>query len=185
MKRRLNYILVLVVLFAAASCKKETQPAEENENELITTIQLDFTNRGTADKLIYVWEDADGPGGEIPAIDEIALEPNTEYDVKVTLWDKSKTPAEDVTEEVRAESENHRFYYETSAGSGIAIADFDNDINGVPLGITSVWTTTSAATGTFSLILRHYQNGGKEASDAAGSTKSTTDAGAIFDFVVE
>lgn len=185
MHRRLNYFLVLVVLLAAASCKKETQPAEENENELITTIQLDLTKRGTADKLIYVWEDADGPGGEIPAIDDIVLEPNTVYDVKVTLWDKSKTPAEDVTEEVRGESENHRFYYETSAGSGITITDFDNDINGVPLGITSVWTTTGAATGTFSLILRHYPNGGKEASDDAGSTKSTTDAGAVFEFIVE
>jgi hypothetical protein len=50
----------------------------------------------------------------------------------------------------------------------------------MPLGITSVWSTGSAAAGTVTIVLRHYADGGKEADDPVTSPKSTTDAGAIF-----
>lgn len=184
MKALVNLAVVIVSIGLAVSCKKETQPAEENENELVTTVQLDFKNRTTNETSTFAWEDEDGPGGNVPTIDDIMLDNNTVYDVQVTLWNKSVAPAENVNEEILAESENHRFYYEVSAGTGININNFDNDINGVPLGINSEWTTGNAGTGTLTVVLRHYAEGGKEGSDLVNDTKSTTDAGAVFNLIV-
>jgi hypothetical protein len=166
------------------SCKKESQPAEENDNELITTVQLDFSNRATSETSTFIWEDADGPGGELPYIDTIMLAANSTYDVKVSFWNKSVTPAEDITNEVKAESENHRVYYEPSASSGITVGELDNDTGGIPLGVSSRWSTTGSGTGTILIVLRHYANGGKAADDPVNSSKSATDAGAIFDVKV-
>src|SRR5688572_29856698 len=111
MKKSGIYFLI-VLLSIAASCKKESQPAEENDNELITTIELEFTERETDSVTTFRWDDPDGAGGEVPAVDSILLEENKVYDVKVTLWNKAVTPAENITDEVKGESENHRFYYE-------------------------------------------------------------------------
>jgi hypothetical protein len=179
MKKSGIYFLI-VLLSIAASCKKESQPAEENDNELITTIELEFTERETDSVTTFRWDDPDGAGGDVPEVDSILLEENKVYDVKVTLWNKAVTPAENITDEVKGESENHRFYYEVSAGSGITVGGLDNDINGLPLGVASEWTTTAAGSGTLTLVLRHYGSGGKEPSDPVNSPKSSTDAGAIF-----
>lgn len=180
----MNYKVILpaalVLLMIFAGCKKETQPAEENDNELITTVQLDFTQRGSGLQSTFLWEDGDGPGGELPVIDSILLEENKVYDVRISFFNKSVTPAEDITEEVKAESESHRVYYEPTAPSGITINGYDNDTGGLPLGINSVWTTTTSAVGNIVVVLRHYPNGGKEADDAINDSKATTDAGAIF-----
>lgn len=170
------------VLFTAA-CKKETQPAEENDNELITTVQLDFTMRGTGDQSTFTWEDLDGPGGELPQIDTVFLADNAVYDVRISFWNKSVTPADNITSEVQSESENHRIYYEPSAASGIIVNGLDNDTGGIPLGVNSVWTTSGAANGSIVIALRHYPNGGKAADDPVNSSKSTADAGAIFNVV--
>ena len=167
-----------------AGCKKETQPAEENDNELITTVQLDFTERGSGAQTSFQWEDADGPGGEVPVMDTIRLDENSIYDVKVTFWNKSVTPAEDITTEVKGESESHRIYYDVSAGTGITIDGYDNDTGGMPLGVNSVWTTTANGSGNVVIVLRHYPDGGKAADDPVNSPKSTTDAGAIFEVVM-
>lgn len=181
MRRFLSFAVIVSMMMAGTACKKETQPAEENDNELITTIQLQFTQRGTGDVSTFIWEDADGPGGDLPIMDTIRLNNNQQYDVLVTLWNKSVTPAEDITAEVKAESANHRVYYEPSVGSGVTIGDFDNGIDGTPLGVASAWTTTLPASGTVAVVLRHYPDGGKAADDPINSPKSSTDAGAIFE----
>lgn len=173
-------ILAIVGALFFSSCEKETQPVEENDNELITTIQLDFTKRNSGDKSTFIWEDADGAGGDVPYADTIKLDDNSVYDVKVSFWNKAKTPAEDITQEITAESENHRIYMEPTAGSRIVVSDFDIDTNGMPLGTNNVWTTGDAAEGNVVIVLRHYPEGGKAADDPVNSTKSSTDAGAVF-----
>lgn len=178
MKKMVLPLLACVVVIS--SCKKESQPAEENDNELITTVQLDFVNRQSGERSTFDWEDGDGPGGELPVIDSVILEDNAAYDVQISFWNKSVTPAENITEEVKAESENHRVYYEPTQASGITINGYDNDINGVPLGVSSVWTTGDQALGNVIIVLRHYPNGQKAADDAIDNSKSSTDAGAIF-----
>ena len=92
---------------------------------------------------------------------------------------------EEIHEEIEEESASHRFYFEPSAASNITINGFDVDGNGVPLGLTSVWTTGSTGTGTVKITLRHYEDRGKETSDPVNSSKSSTDAEVTFNTIIE
>lgn len=184
MKKMKAILFVLASGLLITSCSKD-DVAEENSNELITTIELKFTERGTTNTVSYEFEDHDGPGGQNPEIDQIVLSPNKTYDVEMEVYDKSKNPIEEIHEEIEEESASHRFYFEPSAASNITINGFDVDGNGVPLGLNSVWTTGAAGTGTVKITLRHYEDRGKETSDPVNSSKSSTDAEVTFNTIIE
>lgn len=185
MKSTLKPLLAIVAFaLAITSCKKDVVE-EENENEVITTVQLTFTPTGAGAPLTYKWEDLDGDGGAAPVIDMVTLAVNTTYNVQLLLLDKTKNPVDTTSNEVMEEAEDHRFYFEPSAGSNITVSNLDNDPNGVPVGLNSTWTTTTAATGTMKITLRHYENGGKAVADAVNDPKSSTDAEATFNTKVQ
>lgn len=167
------------------SCEKDKE--EANDEEVITTLQLTFVPVGGGTTLTYKFDDPDGPGGIAPTQDEIVLVPSKTYNVNLQLLNKTVTPAEDITVEVREESDAHRFYYETSPGSSITISGLDNDVNGVPLGIASTWTTGVVATGSLKITLRHYAAvpPNKAAGDLVNSSKSGTDIEVIFNTRVQ
>jgi hypothetical protein len=167
-------VAILIVLFS--SCLKENLE-EENEEEVITTLQLTFDPDGVGNNIIYKFDDPDGPGGILPTQDSIILDTNKTYTVTLQLLNKTLNPPEDITEEVAAEPEAHRFYYIAGAGSNIAVANLDTDPDGIPLGISSTWTTSGAATGTMKVVLRHYPGNppDKAMSDPVNSPKSSTD----------
>jgi hypothetical protein len=173
--------LVAIAAFASvfASCSKEVEE-EENDNEVITTVQLQFTPVGGGTALTYKWEDLDGDGGGTPVVDMITLAPNKVYNVQLLLLDKTKNPVDTTSNEVLEEDFDHRFYFEPSAASGIIVSNLSADANGAPVGLSSTWTTAAAATGTIKITLRHYENGGKAVSDLVNSTKSSTDAEVTF-----
>jgi hypothetical protein len=164
-----------------SSCKKDTGE-EENEEEVVTTLQLSFVPVGGGTSLTYKFDDPDGPGGTNPTTDQIVLAMNTTYNVTVQLLNKTANPVEDITTEVAAEAEAHRFYYEPSSGSNVAVSNMNNDADGVPVGITSTWTTGAAATGTMKVTLRHYPGNppNKAADDPVSSSKSSTDVEVDF-----
>ncbi len=176
-----SFVFVAVII---VSCKKETNKPEENDNEVITTIEVKATEQGTNNTVTFKWEDLDGEG-DAPVIDPIVLDPNKIYDVELTLLDKTKNPVVNTTEEIAEESVDHRFYFEPSLGTGITVSGFNTDDNSIALGTESVWTTTSLGTGTIKIILRHYPEGGKEASDPVNSSKSSTDAEVHFNVTVD
>lgn len=182
MKKQLLKLAVLMLVIAAAgtACKKDK--GETNEEEVITTVQLTFTPQGGGTPLVYDYDDADGPGGSEPVIDQIILAPSTSYNVSVAFLNKTANPVEDVTEEVEEENTAHRVYFEPSAASGITVTNLDEDDNGVPLGLNSVWTTAATGTGTLTVTLRHYPAvpPNKAANDPVDSQKSGTDAEAPF-----
>lgn len=158
-----------------SGCKKDK--VEENDEEVITTMILTFVPAGGGSTLTYSYDDPDGPGGAAPTQDQIVLAPSKTYSVTVQLLNKTETPAGNITAEVIAEADAHRFYYAPGAGSNITVNGLDNDPNGVPLGITSTWTTGAVATGSIAVTLRHYPGTppGKEAADPVTSSKSGTD----------
>lgn len=178
-------ILVAAAAFALAitSCKKDVEQ-EENENEVITTVQLQFTPVGGGSALTYKWEDLDGEGGANPVIDMVTLAANQTYNVEILLLDKTKNPVDTISEEVREEAEDHRFYYEPN-GVNITVSNPDNDLNGIPVGLSSTWTTGVASAGKVKITLRHYENGGKTLADAVNDPKSSTDMEAEFDVRVQ
>lgn len=176
-------VSILTFSIATTACKKEKHEEEHNDNEIITTVELKFSSQGNPD-LIYTWKDLDGDGGNAPAIDQIVLAPNTTYQASLKLLDETRNPAEDITEAIRQEDTDHRFYY-TSGNSVVEISNLNNDRNGIPLGTTSTWTTGDDGNSTVNIVLRHYPQGGKDASDAVNSSKSSTDVDVSFNVSVE
>lgn len=178
-------LAMLVSTTLLTACSKDK--VEENDEELITTMKLTFVPVGGGATLTYEFNDLDGPGGAAPTQDEIKLAPSKTYNVNLQLNNKTVTPAADITVEVKAESDAHRFYYETSPGNSINISGLDNDVNGVPLGLTSTWATGLAATGSLKITLRHYPAvpPNKAAGDLVNSSKSATDIEVIFNTRVQ
>ena len=187
MKKYFKYILVLVLASTVFlnACKK-FEAGENNEEEVITTLNLYFTPVTGGAVLNYSFDDSDGPGGNAPTQSEIVLTPNTVYNVKIELLNKTVSPADTITNEVLEEAEAHRFYYTASAGNNITVTNFDNDANGFPLGINSQWATGNAGTGTMTVTLRHYPGTppDKQTTDPVNSPKSSTDINIIFSTTV-
>jgi hypothetical protein len=187
MKQKLTRTFLAMILGSTlfTACKKDE--IEENDNEVITTMKLTFVPVGGGSSQTFQFRDADGPGGAAPTQDQIILAPSKTYNVTIQLLNETVSPPDDITLEVEAESEAHRFYYEPIAGSNITIAGLNNDPNGVPLGTTSIWSTGAVATGKVTVTLRHFPGTppGKEKSDPVDSPKSTTDIEVVFDSKIQ
>lgn len=174
----------LLAMLIITSCKKEKTEQEQNDNELITTVELKVTESGTNTSSYFKWEDIDGPGGEEPIIQTITLQPDKTYTVDIGLINASINPPESITGEVLEESDVHRFYYLPAASTNMTVSGLDTDVNSLPVGLKSTWKTTGFGSGNMLITLRHYPNGGKAADDPVTSSKSTTDAEVEFPVIV-
>lgn len=186
MKTTIKMLMAAGLISAVVtSCSKDDTAPEENDNELITTVRvLAVATDNTADTLKFQWKDADGDGPGQPVIDQVKLVAGKTYKVQLLLLDETKTPVDNVTEEIEEEAQDHRFYFEPSAA--ITVADLDKDKNNVTLGLNSTWTTAVAGgSGTIKITLRHYPNGGKAETDLVSSTKSSSDAEVVFPTLVQ
>lgn len=188
MKKQFMKVVLGIFIFSTlvTSCKKDTVE-ETNDEEVITTMKLTFVPVGVGATLTYQFDDADGPGGTAPTIQDIVLTPSKTYNVSVQILNKTKTPIADLTTEILQEADAHRFYYLPTTGSKITVSGLDNDGNGVPLGINSTWTTGTIATGKIKITLRHYPGipPGKAAGDLVNSTKSGTDIEVEFNTKIQ
>ena len=185
MKRRMfkPFMLALGALsLVVVSCKKdEVKPAEPtppNENELITTLELKFSGKGVLGNdttFVVTFNDPDGDGGNAPTqFETIHLLKNSTYKVEVTLLDKSKTPAETISNEVLAEANDHLFFYSSNPTGLVDVLITDKDSNGKNLGLKSTWTTTNAGSGKVKVKLMH-QPGVKDGTSATGDTDIEVD----------
>ena len=181
MKSKFKTILFLSFIVAIiSSCKEEDTPPIENDEELITTVELTFTNNSDpTDISTFVFKDTDGPGGNDPeTFDTIRLNTMTEYELAITLLNESVTPAEDITVEVEEEGADHQFFFEVEPIDLLSLSYNDTDVNGNPIGLINTATTNSSGDGTLTVILKH-QPGIKDGSVTTGETDIE------LDFVVE
>ncbi len=171
-----------MVVIALAGCSKDKDEVV-NEEELITTVSLNFQKVGApTESFTITFSDPDGEGGNPPvSFDEITLNPNASYTCTIELLNESVSPAEDITEEVRAEGADHEFYYIPSEPF-VTIEKEDTDSNSLPIGISSTWLTGSAATGTVRVVLKH-KPGSKRAGDPV--TKGETDIDLNFTIKIQ
>ena len=86
------------------------------------------------------------------------------------------TPAENITEEVEEEGDEHQFFF-TPTNNVVTVAYADMDINGDPIGIEFTLRTTNASSGNLTVTLIHEPN-----KNAAGvSSGDITNAGGETD----
>ena len=185
MKRRMfkPFMLALGALsLVVVSCKKdEVKPAEPtppNENELITTLELKFSGKGVIGNdttFVVTFNDPDGDGGNAPTQETIHLLKNSTYKVEVTLLDKSKTPADTISNEVLEEANDHLFFYSSNPTSLVNVKIEDKDSNGKNLGLKSTWKTSKDSNkGKVKVKLMH-QPGVKDGTSATGDTDVEVD----------
>lgn len=155
-------VAVLATLFVAG-CKKDKQ----TEQEVITRVAVHLTGIGSAFDMEFEAEDSDGDG-VFNSIDEIVIPPNSTFNCHLHVYDDTKSPVEDVTEEIEEENTEHLFVFRSNT-TGLTIADLNKDDDGAPFGLESTWSTAAASTGSVQILLRHEPTD-KNAADPGGET---------------
>ena len=131
----------------------------DDENELITTVRLNFKEAGTSTVTTFSYQDADGDGGNAPTkFDTIRLKPNTEYTLDIEFLDESKTPVDNITEEIKNLSYEHLVVYTPNPASLLTYTYGDKDKNNFPIGLTGTAKTSAAGDGSLKVQLRHQPN---------------------------
>ncbi|WP_299550292.1 type 1 periplasmic binding fold superfamily protein [Seonamhaeicola sp.] len=171
-------IKLLAVFFISSltvlSCSSDDDHDDDHdhEEELITTVVYTLTNNAdNTDVVILTFTDLDGEGGADGVYDVSGpFTANATYTGAMKLWNATETPAEDITIEVKAEDDEHEFFYTNTAGLTITKTDVDG--GGNPVGIDTTVDTGAAGTGTLTVILKHEPTKPNDgtATGAGGST---------------
>lgn len=182
MKKFTTLLVVLTIVFA--SCKNN-DPEPVNEEEVITTVIVTLTpTAGTPVTLTY--RDLDGDGPNAPVITGGTLVAGTTYTGAIQVLNETETPAEDITEEIEEEDDEHQFFF--SFTNGVATTAYtDLDGNNNPIGLAFTLTAGAAGQGDFTVILLHEPD--KTAPGVAGGEPTNaggeTDVEATFPITVQ
>ncbi|MCC6723188.1 MAG: type 1 periplasmic binding fold superfamily protein [Saprospiraceae bacterium] len=176
----MNKSILLIALlsfsfFTLNSCDKDTEPV--NEEELITTVYLSFTNLNESIIYTFVANDSDGNGGNSPIVDDINLQDSTYYKLEVKFIDSSNSnnPNNDLTPKIVEEGTDHLVCFNAEGAMVEPVAN-DDDGNGHPLGIISYFTTGGTGSGNLKLTLKHLPN----KSDSTPCNSGSTDVEVTF-----
>lgn len=176
-----HVIVFTCVLCCFTSCLKE-KIEDPNEEELITTVGVTLTDQKSQQQSTFLFRDLDGPGGLPPQqFDTIKLKVNSIYDAAVILGNESVAPAENIKNEVEAESNDHQLYYLPN-GIELQVSQLNKDTNGWDLGTVSKWETRSSGKGNIRITLKH-KPGFKSSND--GVEVGETDVEIDFPVVIE
>jgi hypothetical protein len=173
------YPLIIGGILLSSCTKDPDDPVIPNEEEVITTLIYTLTPVSGGDTLEFRFTDLDGDGGDAPVISADTLAVNSNYTAHLSLLNEQETPAEDISQEVANEADEHQFFFLTDMNN-LTIEYNDSDSNGNPVGLETLVSTTGGETGTLTIILRH-----EPAKDATGvSEGDITNAGGETDIEV-
>lgn len=151
-----NLFFVLLTCSALFSSCETDDPVIPNEEEVITTVNFTLTPSGGGTPVVMSFRDLDGDGGNAPTITSGVLAANSTYTGSVQFLNELETPAEDITEEVEEEDDEHQLFYATTGGITVSYLNTDGD--GLPLGLMTEVNTSAAGAGTITITLRHEPN---------------------------
>lgn len=172
------FSFLAISLFSCADDDDATpqQPISPNDAELITTVNLEFTDQNQ-NVSVFSFTDLDGDGGNSPVIDTIKLNKNLSYTVSAIFLDESDSnDVEDITEEILEEDDEHLICFDIENIDGLTIRRTDSD-GTYEVGLASMWNvsdTAVATNGIVRLTLKH-QPGVKDGTCAPGETDVEVD----------
>ena len=180
MKNKLLLFALLGLVITFSSCEDEDEdPVIPNEEEVITTLRYILVPTSGGDTVTFVFQDLDGDGGNAPVITNDTLVANTTYTASIELLNEQENPAEDITQEVSDEDDEHQLFFQSDIAT-LTVDYNDQDGNGNPLGLATNVSTGDATSGTLTITLRHEPN-----KTAAGvSDGDITNAGGETDIEV-
>jgi hypothetical protein len=196
----MNWIARLMTLALAlplAACGEHDHHDDhdhDHEHEgVFTTVKLSLTPPGGA-ALTASFSDPDGVGGAEPTVAQPgALTLGTTYAVRLELLDESSSPAEDLTDEVSAEAEEHQVFFRGEAVGRellVAYADKESDYTAnatgddLPVGLRATFTATAAGSGALRVSLAHLPPVNGAAVKVAGVSADAGDLDADVTFQV-
>ena len=162
--------LLFISVLTFSSCQKDDHDDDDHdhENELITT--LIYTLTSATDTVTLTFRDLDGEGGAEGTYEVSgSLTANTPYSGAVTLLNETEDPAENVTEEIEEEAEEHEFFYSSTL---LDVAKTDLDANGNPIGLTTTLIPGAPGSASLTIVLKHEPTKPNDGtvSNAGGST---------------
>jgi len=177
----LSVVLFVSLLFTA--CSDDDTPEPVNEEEVITTLTVTLTPNGGGTPITLQTRDLDGDGPNVPVVTVSGdLATGVTYNGVIVLLNETETPAEDITQEVEGEDEEHQFFYTVGSGLDVTTAYTNFDGNGNPLGTEFTLTVGAVSSGALTFTLRHEPTKPNTGlSDAGGET----DIEATFNLTIQ
>ena len=171
-----------LLAIAMLGCSDDDTPDVINEEEVITTVILTLTPE-SGDQVVLTTQDLDGDGPDEPVtIITGSFNENTQYQGAVRFLNETETPAEEITNEVIEEADEHQVFYTVSNGLNITTTYQDEDSNGNPLGVSIILETGAVSEGNLIVTLRHEPVKPNDGLDSAGGE---TDITTTFDVTIE
>lgn len=152
-----SMMMMMTTLISSCSDKAD-DPKKNEENELITTVHLHLTSSSGA-MTMATWKDLTPDDAAGRTVDTLFLEDSTLYTGMVELSDQSKSPAVDISDEVKTEGADHLFIYKqtpSATPSWFTVVRTDKDANNREIGLAYTVQTngTKGVTG-INVILKH------------------------------
>ena len=187
-KFSMTFMFIFVCVFTLVGCRDHVINGPLNEEKLITTLGLSFTEldesgEPAGEPIHFFWRDVDASGS--PEIDAVLLKAQKSYRLEITVLDESRTPLVDITNQIIEEGLDHQFFFLTD-GIDASIAYEDSDAAGKPLGVQNIVTSGSTGTGTLTVVLRHEpeKNAPGVSDGEILNAGGETDIEAIFPFTI-
>jgi hypothetical protein len=175
--------LVLGLAAGTFSCKdKADDPKKNEENELITTVHLHLTKSGGG-MVMANWKDLSPDDVAGRTIDTLFLEDSTLYTGEIEFKDDTKSPAEDITEEVEEEGEDHLVVYQQTpevSPAWFTITRTDKDSKNLEVGLKYTLQTAGLKGKTGLRVMLKHQPGVKDGS----ATPGDADVDVVFPVVI-
>ena len=180
MKTSAFYALLTLAMLGCSD--DDTTPEIINEDELITTVILTLTP-DSGDQVVLTTIDLDGDGPDEPVTTVVGnFSENTQYQGAVQFLNETEDPAEDITQEVIEEADEHQVFYTISEGLNIQTTYEDQDSQGNPLGVQITLSTGTASEGSLTVTLRHEPVKPNDGLESAGGE---TDISTSFDVSIQ
>jgi hypothetical protein len=187
MKFNKTIVILASISSIFLACSNDDDPVVINEEELITTVRATLIPQNGGNTIILKSVDLDGDGPNTANLSVSgSLDSNTNYSATLEILNETEAPAEDITLEILEEDEDHQFFY--SFTNNIATATYkDQDANGNPVGVQFDLLTGAAATGNFTITLKHEPNKGGENVKAGDITNAdgATDVQVTFNLTID
>lgn len=186
MKNLTKTTLFSLLLVSFISCDND-DAVVVNEEEVITTVEVQLVAGGTTITLLSKDLDGDGPNPPVVTVSG-ALQSNVTYVGSTKFLNELEDPAEDITEEVREDNNgtDHQVFYQLLSSLGTVTYN-DLDANGNPIGLNfTLVTGTTSGSGNLTVTLRHLPNkmGAGVVEGSITNAGGSTDAEVMFPLVI-
>jgi hypothetical protein len=169
-----GFAVVAFFAIVTGGCKKEDNPAtppatvEHPPATTVTFLLKDSTGTTVVDSCV-VRDTSLVHHGESPVVGQLDVQAGRTYRGTFTLYDETKTPAENITGDIISEKDAHVFKFQFTGvdTTRVVISERDLDSHGLPFGLNFKVTVTpgGAATGNLHVILEHHDDGNKNGTE--------------------